>query len=244
VKVVRGHRRVGVVIAGVLTTALAVGTAVMSAEPAGAAAGHSATLAKAGRTPFPGKGPRAILNLSAATMAKASTVHVKSRFTANGMSGSSEWTAGVTAGTGVSHGISGGTYRVIRVGSEAWLLGDATFWSGKNAPQGYVNRWVKLVSADYKQPFAAFTYVSEWSKMVAAQRPIKRVAVRTVHGVPTLGLRDRYGVTLYVATRGKPYPVELTYAMSNGQSSTDDFDRWNLRYRILAPSADQVAGSI
>jgi hypothetical protein len=177
-------------------------------------------------------------------MAKASTVHVKSRFTVNGMSGSSEWTAGVRAGTGVSHDVFGGTIRVIRVGSEAWLLGDAAFWDGKNAPKAYVNHWVKLVSADYKQPFAAFTYTSEWNKKIAAQRPVKRVTGRTLHGVPTLGLRDADGVTLYVASRGKPYPVELTYTMSNGQSSTEDFDRWNVRYRILPPAADQVAGSI
>ncbi|HEY6795920.1 MAG TPA: hypothetical protein VI248_14680 [Kineosporiaceae bacterium] len=121
-KISRGGRGSALVVTGVLMSVLPVGTAALTAGPAGAVAavaGHSTTVAKVTRTPFPGKGPRAILNLSAAAAAKASTVHVRSRFTVGGGSGSSEWTAGVAAGTGVTHTIYGGTYRVIRVGSRA-----------------------------------------------------------------------------------------------------------------------------
>jgi hypothetical protein len=176
-------------------------------------------------------------------MGKARSVHVRDRTVLPGTVASSEWVAGVVAGTGTSHTLLGSTFRVIRIGSNIWLWGDGAFWNGKNAPAEYVGHWVRLVSADYRA-FAAFTYVAEWTKQVAGQRPVTRAPGRRLHGLPTVGLRDRSGILLYVATRGKPYPQLLSYPAVHGQSGTVEYDRWDARVVITAPPASQVVGSI
>ncbi|HEY6794490.1 MAG TPA: hypothetical protein VI248_07390 [Kineosporiaceae bacterium] len=226
-----------------LATVLAAGGSAAAIAATSSRSAPSALTASTRLAPFPGKTPREILNLVVSTMGKAASAHIRDRTVVNGSLASGDWVAGVSAGTGTQRTLFGSTFRVIRVGSGEWLWGDAAFWAGKNAPAGYVGHWVRLTSADYRA-FAAFTYLSEWAKQVSGQQPVARVPGRALHGLPTLGLRDRSGIVLYVATRGKPYPQLLSYPSTHGQSDAVEYDRWDAPVKISPPPANQVVGNI
>ena len=70
---------------------------------------------------------------------------------------------------------------------------------------------------------------------LASHGTLKKTATTTVKGKKVVGLTDQsQGGTLYVATTGKPYPVEI--AKSGAGGGTLSFDRWNQAVSIAPPA--------
>ena len=60
-------------------------------------------------------------------------------------------------------------------------------------------------------------------------------AETTVNGQKVVAIKDNAkGGTLFVATTGKPYPIELQ-SPANGKDGTVNFDDWNKTVTIVAP---------
>jgi hypothetical protein len=143
------------------------------------------------------------------------------------------------AGTIVTHGQRIG---VIRLGSTAYIKGDAKFWQaagGQAAARMFVGKYLKT-KADNKD-FADMTSFTIMSKMFAEM--LKPVGTPTkgeraqINGTPAIALVDGDGGKLYVATEGKPYVLRA--ASKDGKDQLD-FTGYGQAFTIQRPPTKLV----
>jgi hypothetical protein len=144
---------------------------------------------------------------------------------------------GVNGGTG-SITIQGAPVEIVRVGSEAFLKGSNAFYTqiaGAEAAKLLKGKWLKgsATSGD----LAALAELTDINKLFSAalkpSGPITKGKETTVDGQKVIAIASSEG-TLYVATTGEPYPVEI--AQDSGASSgAVHFDEWNEKVDVKAP---------
>ncbi|HWX96805.1 MAG TPA: hypothetical protein VNZ01_08120 [Solirubrobacteraceae bacterium] len=132
--------------------------------------------------------------------------------------------------------LSGSTLELMRVGSTLYL---------KAAPKVYRNlgitatvpaqAWLK-VTANQSPQLAAFTEMSgELNRLLVG--PLTKGATTTVNGQKVVELTEKkplYTRSLFVATSGKPYPVEI---LIKGQvTGKTTFSEWNKPVTLTRPA--------
>lgn len=146
---------------------------------------------------------------------------------------------GAKGGTG-SLTIQGAKVEIVRVGNEAYLKGSTAFYTqiaGAAAAKLLKGKWLKgsATSGD----LAALAALTDIDKLFeAALKPtgtITKGKEATVDGQKVIGIDSSDGGTLYVATTGEPYPLEITQASGNS-TGTVHFDEWNEKVEIKAPA--------
>jgi hypothetical protein len=134
------------------------------------------------------------------------------------------------------HGLS---FELIRIGPTAYIKGSSAFYkkfAGAAAAQLLQGKWLKA-SATTGQ-LASLTPLTDLGKFfdtaLANHGKLAKGGESTVHGVKVVAVNDTTkGGTLYVATTGKAYPIEVTKTGASGGTLT--FDQWDQSVTLAAP---------
>lgn len=140
-----------------------------------------------------------------------------------------------------SHGL---TAKLISVGNYVYINGAESFWqafAGPTIAQKLAGKWLKAPAVGNFSSIAHLTNMRIlFNQTFSSHGTLAKGDTTTVRGQKVVALRDTTnGGTLYVATTGQPYPVEIT--KEGGKSSgTVIFDEFNQPVS-LSPPANAVS---
>jgi hypothetical protein len=193
------------------------------------------------------KSPDAIVRDANNAIARASAVHVAGSISNNGVPLTLDLS--LVSGKGGSGQLSEGglTFRVISVGASVYIQGSQAFLShfaGPAAAQKYAGKWLKAPAAGQFAPIASLTNMQAlFSRVLLSHGVLKKSGTTTVNGQQVIALRDSsQGGTLYVATTGPPYPVEVVKNGAGGGRIV--FDRINQPVALSPPAQSRDLSKI
>jgi hypothetical protein len=146
----------------------------------------------------------------------------------------------------VAQGSGGGTVMldgskvdVVRVGDTTYIRADAALYrrlgTGAAAGRRLAGKWVKVPTTT--QNFAQLVSLTDLyaflTQSLNTKGKVTKGAVKTVEGQEAIELRSRHGGSLYVATSGKPYPIEFTSQVA--PKGTLTLSEWNSAKTPAAP---------
>ncbi len=195
------------------------------------------------------KAPADILRAADDAFRAAGSVRVKGNGTSDGSTFALDMRIkGAGGGKGtitVAHNL----VELLRIGKDAYLKADADFWKQQTdnpaAAELLKGKYLKASGDEPQlQSVLLFTDAGTFAdKLMKADGAVTKGEQRTVAGVETVGItftsrKDK--VTLYVATTGKPYPMQLSSMGDASETSVLDFTEYDKPLELTAPPADQV----
>ena len=185
------------------------------------------------------KSPNGIASAASGAVSKVNSVHVagavangSSRFTidlnlVNGKGGSGQMSQG------------GLSFKIITVNNEVYINGSPTFWrqfGGASAASLLSGKWLKAPASGQFASLATLTNVRQlFTQLLSTHGKLAKGNGATVRGHKVIAVNDKSnGGTLYVATTGKPYPIEIVKSGSNG--GRVEFDRFNQPVSLSPPA--------
>jgi hypothetical protein len=134
---------------------------------------------------------------------------------------------------------NGLSFQVVTVGNEVYINGTSAFWqkfAGDAAAQLLFGKWIKARASGQLATLAALTDLQKlFNQLLSSHGQLARGSITTVRGQRVIAVKDTTnGGTLYVATTGKAYPIEVVKNGSNGGQIA--FDRFNQPVRLTPPS--------
>jgi hypothetical protein len=186
------------------------------------------------------KSPTEIVAATRAAAEEASSVHLSGSI----VSGGSPITLNLDllAGRGGRGQLSesGVSFELVQTGSTVYIKGSPAFYrriGGSAAAQLLQGKWLKAPTTS--SDFASISSLTDLRKLIdstlANHGTLRKEASKTVNGQDAVGVTDATrGGTLYVATKGKPYPVAI--AKSGKEGGKVNFERWNERFTITPPA--------
>jgi hypothetical protein len=186
------------------------------------------------------KTPGEILAATKAAADAANTVHVSGSI----VSGKSPITLDMNllAGKGGRGQLSenGLAFELIQTGGTVYIKGSAAFYKrigGTAAAQLLQGKWLKAPASS--SDFASLSQLTDLRQLIdqtlISHGTLAKSGTTTVNGQKVVGVTDKTkGGTLYVATTGKPYPVEI--AKSGSGAGKISFDGWNKTVTLAAPA--------
>lgn len=186
------------------------------------------------------KSPSEILSAATTAINGVNTVHVSGSLLSGGSPISLD--LNLVSGKGATGSMSEGglSFKLIDVGGFVYINGSPTFWQhfgGSAAAQLFNGKWLKAPATNSNfASFAALTNLHQLLGAVLANHgSLAKGGSTTVNGQKVVALKDTsMGGTLYVATTGKPYPVEISKSGSSGGRM--DFDRINQSISLTPPA--------
>ena len=182
--------------------------------------------------------PAQIIAELQAAVATATSVHVVGAGAAGGASLALDLQ--LVAGRGGSGRIAynGLTIRIVRIGPKLYFKAGEAFlrqYAGAAAPL-LANRWF-VVSASHAG-FASFGQLTDivtlTGHILASHGTLAKGETTTIRGQPALAIIDTTGgATLYVATTGPAYPLELR--PETGKTGLISFTDWDTPVSLTAP---------
>ena len=132
-------------------------------------------------------------------------------------------------------------FKLILAGNTAYISGSTAFYKhlgGTAAAQLLAGKWLKVPTTTGE--FASFSSLTDMRKLIdttlASHGTLQKGATSTVGGQQAVAVTDTTnGGALYVATTGKPYPLQISKGGS--ESGTISFDRWNQPVTISPPAS-------
>jgi hypothetical protein len=186
------------------------------------------------------KSPSQILAAASAAAAKATSAHVIGSIDAPGSAESFD--VQLLAGKGARGKVSlgGASFELIDTGATVYMRGSAAFYrrvGGSLAAKLLRGKWLKAPASDAQ--FASLKRLTDLRRLIgsvlAGHGAVTKGGSATIEGTPAVAVRDTAkGETVYVATSGQPYPLQITKTGSGGGSIS--FDRWNAPVTLRAPS--------
>lgn len=147
-------------------------------------------------------------------IARASSVHVAGSISSSSLPLTLD--LNLVSGKGGQGKLSEGglSFRVITVGQSVYIQGTPAFWShfaGATVARTLDNKWLRAPASGQFAPIAALTNMQLlFGKVLLSHGSLEKVGTSTVNGQKVVGVRDsKAGGVLYVATTGRPYPVEV-----------------------------------
>jgi hypothetical protein len=187
-----------------------------------------------------GKSAAQILTDTKAAAQSATSVHYVGTINQNGSS--LHLDLQLVAGKGGKGTITIGGHKIdiVRIGQKVYFKGDEAFYrqyAGAAAAQLLAGKWIMAPSATGN--FASFTPLTDIGKLfglIKTKGTITKGAESTVDGQKVIAITSSEPGTgtIYVATTGKPYPVEL--AGPSSKSGSLQFSNWNGTVTLVAPS--------
>jgi hypothetical protein len=148
----------------------------------------------------------------------------------------------ILAGRGARGSVSenGLSFELIQTGGSVYIKGSPAFYrhvGGPTAAQLLQGRWLKAPSSSPE--FASLSSLTDLHQLVdtalSTQGSVAKSGTATVNGQRAVSLTDASkGGTLFVATTGRPYPLQITKVGANGGSIS--FDRWDQPMALTAPA--------
>lgn len=145
-------------------------------------------------------------------------------------------------GGGGTMTIRGSKVDVIRVGNDAYIRADADFYrqvgAGSAAGQLLAGKWLKAptTTPDFRQLLLLTDLHTFVSQALKPDGNVTKGNEKTVDGQKAIELKSSKGGSLFVATSGKPYPIEFVGAGTS--SGTLTLSDWG---SAKAPSAPKNA---
>jgi hypothetical protein len=130
-------------------------------------------------------------------------------------------------------------FKIVTVGLEVYINGDSNFWThfgGASAAKLLSGKWLKAPATGQFATIATLTDVRKlFNQLLSTHGTLAKGQTTTVRGQKVVAVNDTSkGGTLYVATTGKPYPIEI---VKNGTAGGRvDFDRFNQPVPLSAPA--------
>lgn len=149
----------------------------------------------------------------------------------------------IVAGKGGKGRLSeqGLSFDLVRIGDTAYIKGSPAFYrrfAGPAAAELFKGKWLKASATT--GDLATLTPLTDLTKLLgrtlANHGTLQKLPGSTVvNGRSVVGVNDTtQGGILYVATTGKPYPIEIT--KSGALGGTLKFDQWDQPVSLSAPA--------
>jgi hypothetical protein len=186
------------------------------------------------------KSPAEIVAASRAAADAASSVHVSGSIVSSGSPLTLDMD--MLAGRGGRGRLSqnGFGFELIQVGQTVYIKGSAAFYShlgGAAAAQLLQGRWLKAPTTS--RNFASIAALTDFRQLIdtalTRHGALLKGATTTVDGQKVIAISETSkGGILYVATSGRPYPIEVSKIGASG--GTVVFDRWQEPVSLAAPA--------
>jgi hypothetical protein len=185
-----------------------------------------------------GKSPDDIVKASSNAIQTAKSVHVSGALSDGGQS--IKLDLNILSGKGATGSMSqnGLSFKIIAVGKFVYINGSPGFWKhfgGNAAASLFQGKWLKAPSTN--SDFASLASLTDLHKLaqslLTGHGSLSKGSTSTVNGQKVIGIKDSQG-QLYVATTGKPYPIQI--AKSGASAQHVDFDKYNATVNLAAPS--------
>jgi hypothetical protein len=186
------------------------------------------------------KSPNEILAATKVASDAANTVHVSGSIVSGGTPITLDMN--LLAGKGGRGQLSenGLAFELIQVGGTVYIKGSPAFYKhigGTAAAQLLQGKWLKAPASD--SDFASISQLTDLHQLVdqtlTSHGTLTKGSSATVNGQKAISVTDKAkGGTLYIATTGKPYPIEIAKSGSGGGKIT--FDNWNKTVTLAAPA--------
>ena len=181
-----------------------------------------------------------ILEATKAAAAQAASVHVAGSIVTGGKPISLNMELLADKGGKGTISEDGFTIKLIQTEGDVYINGSAAFYqhvSGAAAAQLLQGRWLKAPANSGE--LASLASLTDLSRLVdealAGHGALTKGATSTIAGQPVVALHDSSkDGTLYVATTGRPYPLEIS--KSGGESGKVVLDRWDQPVKLSAPA--------
>ncbi len=210
----------------------------------GAAAGLAALVAGCGggssSNGVTSKSASQILQASENSIKTAKSVHVTGSLVSGGQSITLDLDLVSGKGGKGSMSASGLGFQLVTLGNTVYVKGSDAFWrhfGGNAAVQLFKGKWLKGPTTGNLASFASLTNLTGlFDKILSSHGTLTKGQTTTVDGQKVIAINDTSGQggTLYVATTGQPYPVQIKKTGSDGGHIT--FDHYNESVAITAPS--------
>jgi hypothetical protein len=204
------------------------------------ACGGSSSSSSSSTNGVASKSPQDILAAATSAINGVSTVHVSGSVTSGGSP--IKLNLDLVSGKGARGQMSqnGMSFRLVTDGKSVYINAGTQFWrqiGGNAAAQLLQGKWLKAPANS--GDFASLASLTNLHKLLSAlltnHGQLAKGATSTVNGQKVVAINDtsNHG-TLYVATTGKAYPVQVSKSGTNGGSIT--FDRFNESVSVTPPS--------
>jgi hypothetical protein len=193
--------------------------------------------------------PDQILEKSKAAAKAASSVHLKGSVNDSEGATSDSGTAvdlryNRDAGTVGTLTENGQSFQLVLVGHDVFLKASGETWTAltgdDRAGDLLGDRWVKIPpqAPGFEAVATLATFNRFIEKALTPGGALTKTAIKTVRGLNVVGVVEKANnETLYIATEGEPYPVQVQ--SDTGQGALD-FLEWNQPVDGQAPQPDQV----
>jgi hypothetical protein len=130
------------------------------------------------------------------------------------------------------------SFKLISVGGNVYIFGGKAFlshFSGKAGAQLFTGKWLEAKATGTFAQLGSLTDLhSLFNQLLISHDTLLKGATKTIRGQKVVGLHDKaQGGTLYVATTGQPYPIQISKGGTQG--GTINFTGYNQPVTIKAP---------
>jgi hypothetical protein len=176
------------------------------------------------------KPPLQIVQAAIGAMKAANSVHISGTITTGTK------TIAIDANT-FSNGDVDGTFTeggnaasIIKIGNTDYLRTTAAFYTATGASSSIANlmsgKWIQLPdsSAGFGNQLTLVAIANSFQKNHGTVTP---GGTSTINGTPVVSVHSSTGGTLYVATTGTPYPLQVTNSSKTSGTGTITLTQWN-----------------
>jgi hypothetical protein len=159
----------------------------------------------------------------------------------------------IKGGTGATGGkgtvtMNHNTAELLRIGTKAYVKGDAAFWSALTgdaaAAELLKGKYLTGSTNDkHLKGIVFYTNLEFFARsMFQLEGTLKKGERRTIRGVDAVGVETsgKDAVTLFIATTGRPLPLQLTSSGTTPGGSILDFLDYDKQFDLKPPPADLV----
>jgi hypothetical protein len=185
------------------------------------------------------KSPDQIVSAAQNAVSGVKTVRVAGNVTSTGSPITLDLQLAAGRGGGGQMSESGLSFKIIAVNQTVYMNGSDAFWShvgGTAAVQLFHGKWLKAPATGQFASLAALTDVQTlFSKLLSTHGTLAKGGTSTINGQQVVAVHDTtMGGTLYVATTGQPYPIEIS--KTGAQGGRIVFDRYNQPVTLTVPA--------
>lgn len=185
------------------------------------------------------KPPNAILASARQAINGARSVHVSGTVSSNGTPINLDLHLVTGKGGEGQMATSGLSFQLVSLDNSVYIKGTPAFWrhfGGAAAATLFAGKWLKAPASGDFASFAALTNLPQlFSSALGTHGSLTKGKSTTAHGRSVVPLKDAaQGGTLYVATTGTPYPIEI--AKPGAAGGRINFDQFNQSVPLTAPT--------
>jgi hypothetical protein len=180
-----------------------------------------------------------IVSAASRAITHASSVHVSGSIVSGGVPLNLDLT--LASGKGGSGQMSEGglAFKIVNIGKTVYIQGTRAFWQhfgGTAAARLLDGKWLKAPASGQFASLAALTNMQRlMGSILSTHGSLKKGSTTNVNGHQVIAVTDkRQGGTLYVATTGPPYPVEIMRQGAGGGKIV--FDHFNQPVSLTPPA--------